>query len=116
MAQFSVDFFLIHETIISPPRILIQAIGETLLPLIPHLDDYACLICTSIAFTPIRLSCGHFFCVRCVGLIIHIIAIGFNSRLRCLVKMQKRGQGDCPMCRAPVVLIADRCENNLACE
>lgn len=22
--------------------------------------------------------------------------------------MQKRGQGDCPMCRAPTVLIADR--------
>ncbi|KAG6914825.1 hypothetical protein DXG01_015126 [Tephrocybe rancida] len=72
------------------PRVLVQAIGETLLPIIPHLDDYACLICTSIAFKPIRLSCGHLFCVRC------------------LVKMQKRGNGDCPMCRAPVVLKADR--------
>ncbi|GLB41102.1 putative SPX domain containing protein [Lyophyllum shimeji] len=71
-------------------RVLVQAIGETLLPIIPHLDDYACLICTSIAFKPIRLNCGHLFCVRC------------------LVKMQKRGSGHCPMCRAPCVLTADR--------
>lgn len=76
----------------SLPRVLVQAIGETLLPVIPHLDDYACLICTSIAFKPIRLNCGHLFCVRC------------------LVKMQKRGNADCPMCRAPSVLIADRCK------
>ncbi|KDN33403.1 hypothetical protein RSAG8_13505, partial [Rhizoctonia solani AG-8 WAC10335] len=33
--------------------------------------------------------CGHLFCVRC------------------LVKMQKRGQTDCPLCRTPCVLIAD---------
>jgi len=91
-AQFSADIFFIPTSAVtaSSSRVLIQAIGETLLPLIPHLDDYVCLICTSIAFTPIRLFCGHFFCVRC------------------LVKMQKRGQGDCPMCRAPSVLIADR--------
>jgi hypothetical protein len=30
---------------------------------------------------------------------------------RCLVKMQKRGKGNCPMCRAPTVLIADRCKS-----
>ncbi|KIP08754.1 hypothetical protein PHLGIDRAFT_117001 [Phlebiopsis gigantea 11061_1 CR5-6] len=69
---------------------LVQAMGETLLPIIPHIDDYACVICTSIAFKPIRLRCGHLFCVRC------------------LVKMQKRGKGNCPMCRAPTVLSADR--------
>ncbi|KAJ7698869.1 SPX domain-containing protein [Mycena metata] len=74
----------------SLPRILVQELGTTLLPIIPSLDDYACLICTSIAFKPIRLSCGHLFCVRC------------------LVKMQKRGNAACPMCRAPCVLLADR--------
>ncbi|KAJ7176466.1 SPX domain-containing protein [Mycena filopes] len=74
----------------SLPRILVQELGTTLLPIIPSLDDYACLICTSIAFKPIRLSCGHLFCVRC------------------LVKMQKRGSAHCPMCRAPCVLLADR--------
>ncbi|KAF6761736.1 RING-14 protein [Ephemerocybe angulata] len=77
-------------TTTSLPRTLVQAIGETLLPIIPHVDDYACLICTSIAFKPIRLNCGHLFCVRC------------------LVKMQKRGQADCPLCRAPVVLSANK--------
>ncbi|KAJ7732138.1 SPX domain-containing protein [Mycena metata] len=74
----------------SLPRILVQELGTTLLPVIPSLDDYACLICTSIAFKPIRLACGHLFCVRC------------------LVKMQKRGDAQCPMCRAPCVLRADR--------
>lgn len=76
----------------SLPRILVQAISETLLPIIPHLDDYACVICMNIAFKPIRLDCGHLFCVRC------------------LVKMQKRGQDECPMCRAPSVVVANRCK------
>ncbi|KAF9652502.1 hypothetical protein BDM02DRAFT_3089024 [Thelephora ganbajun] len=74
----------------SLPQLLVQAIGETILPIIPHVDDYSCVICTGIAFKPIRLSCGHLFCVRC------------------LVKMQKRGKSDCPMCRSPCVLTADR--------
>ncbi|KAK0453869.1 hypothetical protein EV421DRAFT_1897855 [Armillaria borealis] len=81
---------IIQSKSLSLPRILVQAIGEILLPIIPPLEDYACLICTNIAFKPVRLGCGHLFCVRC------------------LVKMQKRGQGDCPMCRAPTVLCADR--------
>lgn len=45
-------------------QMLIQAVGETIIPVIPHIDDYACAICTSIAFKPIRLRCGHLFCVR----------------------------------------------------
>ncbi|KAF8128422.1 hypothetical protein EV363DRAFT_1340689, partial [Boletus edulis] len=73
----------------SLPRLLVQAIGEVLLPIIPHIDDYSCLICASIAFKPIRLCCGHFFCVRC------------------LVKMQRRRMADCPMCRAQTVLQAN---------
>jgi len=84
------DLALVHRDSTSLPRVLVQAIGEILLPIIPHVDDYECLICTSIAFKPIRLFCGHLFCVRC------------------LVKMQKRGKGNCPMCRAPTVLKADR--------
>lgn len=32
---------------------------------------------------------------------------------RCLVKMQKSGKGNCPMCRAPTVLQADRCESHV---
>lgn len=45
---------------------LVQAVGETILPIVPHIDDYECVICTSIAFKPIRLQCGHLFCVRYV--------------------------------------------------
>lgn len=44
--------------------LLVQALTETLLPIIPHIDDYACVICTSLAFKPIRLRCSHLFCVR----------------------------------------------------
>lgn len=71
-----------------PLHVLIQAIEDTLIPVIPSLVDYSCLICTNIAFKPIRLDCGHMFCVRC------------------LVKLQKKGKANCPMCRAPSVLIA----------
>ncbi|KAI0325552.1 hypothetical protein GY45DRAFT_1330094 [Cubamyces sp. BRFM 1775] len=70
--------------------LLVQALTETLLPIIPHIDDYSCVICTSLAFKPIRLRCSHLFCVRC------------------LVKLQKRGEEHCPICRAPTVLSADR--------
>lgn len=53
-----------------------------LLTIIPQIDDYTCPICMSIAFKPIKLVCGHFFCVRC------------------LVKMKQRNKLDCPFCRA----------------
>ncbi|KAF8634688.1 hypothetical protein AX17_004125 [Amanita inopinata Kibby_2008] len=79
-----------YGSLASLPRILVQAISEVLLPIIPHVDDYACSICTNIAFKPVRLGCGHLFCVRC------------------LVKMQKRNQDNCPMCRAPNVLRANK--------
>lgn len=41
-------------------------IQTNLLTLVPQLNDYICPICASIAFKPIRLSCGHLFCVRCL--------------------------------------------------
>lgn len=69
---------------------MLLALTETLLPILPTVEDYTCLICTSIAFKPIRLDCGHLFCVRC------------------LVKMQKAGKGNCPLCRAPTVLRAGK--------
>ncbi|WRT68719.1 uncharacterized protein IL334_005699 [Kwoniella shivajii] len=74
----------------SLPHILLASLTNTLLPILPSLDDYACLICTSIAFKPIRLGCGHLFCVRC------------------LVKMQRAGKDECPLCRSKVVLLADK--------
>lgn len=84
------EFALLPQPPVSLPRLLVQAIGEILLPIVPHVDDYSCLICTSLAFKPIRLGCGHFFCVRC------------------LVKLQRLGKANCPVCRAPTVLKADR--------
>ncbi|WWC71252.1 uncharacterized protein I206_105205 [Kwoniella pini CBS 10737] len=74
----------------SLPHILLASLTNTLLPILPSLDDYSCLICTSIAFKPIRLGCGHLFCVRC------------------LVKMQRSGKEECPLCRGKVVLLADK--------
>jgi hypothetical protein len=84
------ELALLPQPPVSLPRLLVQAIGEILLPIVPHVDDYACLICTSLAFKPIRLGCSHLFCVRC------------------LVKLQKLGKANCPICRAPTVLKADR--------
>ncbi|WVF67671.1 hypothetical protein IAT40_002430 [Kwoniella sp. CBS 6097] len=74
----------------SLPHVLLASLTDTLLPILPSLDDYACLICTSIAFKPIRLGCGHLFCVRC------------------LVKMQRAGKEKCPLCRSKVILLADK--------
>lgn len=53
----------------------------SLLSLVPQLEDYTCLICTSVAFKPIRLLCGHMFCVRC------------------LVKLKQQQRNNCPVCR-----------------
>lgn len=61
-----------------------------LLTLVPQIDDYSCPICVGIAYKPIRLLCGHVFCVRC------------------LVKMKHRGKTDCPMCRSSnAIALAD---------
>ncbi|KAM0786898.1 hypothetical protein ACM66B_002322 [Microbotryomycetes sp. NB124-2] len=73
----------------SLPHVLLSTFTTTLLPVIPQIEDYECSICGEVAYKPIRLECGHKFCVRC------------------LVKMQKRGQDSCPQCRAPVVLRAN---------
>ncbi|BGP51244.1 hypothetical protein JCM10450v2_007173 [Rhodotorula kratochvilovae] len=73
----------------SLPHVLLSTFTTTLLPIIPQLEDYECSICGDVAFKPIRLNCGHKFCVRC------------------LVKMQKRGQDSCPQCRKAVVLRAN---------
>ncbi|KAH3668402.1 hypothetical protein OGAPHI_002156 [Ogataea philodendri] len=70
-----------------------SVIAQRLLNIIPQLEDYTCPICCSVAFKPIRLDCGHLFCVRC------------------LVKLQRKDEDKCPLCRQAVVLHAD--ERNL---
>ena len=56
-------------------------IQSSILKLVPQLEDFTCPICLSIAYKPIKLNCGHVFCVRC------------------LVKMKQRSKADCPICR-----------------
>lgn len=72
------------------PHALLMIFTDMLLPIIPQIGDYSCLICGDLACRPILLDCVHRFCIRC------------------LVKMQKRGQDPCPACRAPVVMKASK--------
>ncbi|KAG1728934.1 hypothetical protein EDB19DRAFT_1897348 [Suillus lakei] len=87
-----VELASLPQPLASLPRLLVQAVSKILLPIVPHINNYLCLICTSLTFKPIRLGHGHLFCVRC------------------LVKLQKHGNANCPICRAPTVLKAD-CTN-----
>ncbi|KAI0012416.1 SPX domain-containing protein [Xylariaceae sp. FL0662B] len=59
-----------------------------LISVVPQLDDYLCPICLAVAYWPIRLDCQHIFCSRC------------------LVKMSRKGDRFCPLCRADVVMQA----------
>ncbi|KAG0201444.1 hypothetical protein BGX28_005725 [Mortierella sp. GBA30] len=60
---------------------LTYTIGNQLVSIIPQPDDYACPICMSVAWKPIRLNCSHVFCVRC------------------LIKAQRKKMVHCPICR-----------------
>ena len=75
----SKDNVFIHGT--SVAQNICFLIQSKLLQLIPQIEDYTCPICMSVAFKPIRLTCSHIFCVRC------------------MVKMKQRGKVDCPLCR-----------------
>ncbi|KAK9387149.1 SPX domain-containing protein [Lipomyces mesembrius] len=63
--------------------------AEQLLTVIPQLDDYICPVCYLIAFKPVRLDCGHVFCIRC------------------LVKLQRQQKDGCPICRQNVLMNAN---------
>ena len=79
----------------SLPHILLSLLSTTLLPILPSIDNFKCGICYSVAWRPIRLDCFHLFCIRC------------------LVKLQKQGKRDCPLCRAKdAVATADASEWN----
>ncbi|XDG04885.1 hypothetical protein ABKA04_004500 [Annulohypoxylon sp. FPYF3050] len=59
-----------------------------LISAVPQLDDYLCPICFAVAYWPVRLECQHIFCSRC------------------LVKMSRKGERFCPLCRADVIMRA----------
>ncbi|EXJ59893.1 hypothetical protein A1O7_04040 [Cladophialophora yegresii CBS 114405] len=71
-------------------------ISEEVLSVIPQLNDYLCPICFSISWRPVRLRCGHLFCIRC------------------MIVMQQEENNHCPLCREAVVMEAT--EKNIDCE
>ncbi|KAI0798354.1 RING-14 protein [Xylaria sp. FL0064] len=62
--------------------------SNELISVVPQLDDYLCPICFAIAYWPVRLQCQHVFCSRC------------------LVKMSRKGERHCPLCRADTIMLA----------
>ncbi|KAL6851984.1 SPX domain-containing protein [Trichoderma novae-zelandiae] len=63
-------------------------ISDELVSIIPQVNEYLCPICYNIAYQPVRLDCQHVFCIRCS------------------VKLQRRQEEHCPLCRARVVMDA----------
>lgn len=59
---------------------------DRVLPLVPQLSEHLCPVCCAVAFKPVRLGCGHRFCVRC------------------LVKLRRAREDRCPLCRADCLL------------
>lgn len=69
-------------------RAVCYVISSEILSVVPQLEDFLCPICFAVAFKPIRLCCGHVFCIRC------------------LVVMQQQRQAMCALCRNPSVMEA----------
>ncbi|KAK9452951.1 SPX domain-containing protein [Dipodascopsis uninucleata] len=74
---------------VSMSRLICYIMAKNLISLIPQIEDYSCPVCLSIVFKPIRVKCGHVFC------------------LTCLTKMQRMMRSSCPLCREHVILRAD---------
>lgn len=72
----------------SVARDICAQMSSELVSVVPQLDDYLCPVCFAVAYWPLRLDCQHVFCSRC------------------LVKMARRGERYCPLCRADVVMEA----------
>ena len=64
-------------------------ISEHVLARVPQLSDHLCPICFTISYKPVRLTCGHTFCIRC------------------MITMQRAKAKNCPLCRGDVVMEAD---------
>jgi hypothetical protein len=73
-------------------------VNTRILSSVPQLDDYSCPMCCEIEWRPVKLSCGHVFCIRC------------------LIVMQNNKQHNCPFCRAKSVFDAnsENLDNELA--
>ena len=76
-------------------RSLCFKISQEVLTVVPQLNDYLCPVCFNISFKPIRLRCGHVFCIRC------------------MIVMQRANEDHCPLCRGPVVMQADSSKQSI---
>ena len=72
------QYSFIHDSL---TQALCYAVATHLLTIVPQPQDYNCPVCMSISWKPIRLKCGHVFCVRC------------------LIKAQRCNMTNCPLCR-----------------
>ncbi|KAF2106380.1 SPX domain-containing protein [Lophiotrema nucula] len=71
-------------------------VNNQILSHVPQVDDYACPMCMEIKWRPVKLRCGHTFCIRC------------------LIIMQTNKQHVCPLCREKTV--EEACSDNLDVE
>lgn len=83
---------LLSDEALSPQtmaKLMCAQLSNEILAIVPQLSDYTCPVCFSISYKPIRLRCGHVFCIRC------------------MIVMQRSEQSHCPLCRGDVVMQAD---------
>ena len=83
---------LLGDEALSPQtmaKLMCAQLSNEILAIVPQLSDYTCPVCFSISYKPIRLRCGHVFCIRC------------------MIVMQRSEQSHCPLCRGDVVMQAD---------
>ncbi|PVI07014.1 RING-14 protein [Periconia macrospinosa] len=64
-------------------------VNTQILSHVPQLDDYSCPMCMDLKWRPVKLQCGHTFCIRC------------------LIVMQTNKQDRCPLCREITVVGAN---------
>ncbi|EOA89809.1 uncharacterized protein SETTUDRAFT_26135 [Exserohilum turcica Et28A] len=64
-------------------------VNTQILSHVPQIDDYSCPMCMEIQWRPVKLSCNHTFCIRC------------------LIVMQNNKQYNCPFCRERTIFNAN---------
>ncbi|RGB37719.1 SPX domain-containing protein [Rhizophagus diaphanus] len=82
-ASFKFGKLLKHDSYFTGTmgKSLCQVMNKQLSTITPQIEDHTCPICTFIYWKPIRLCCGHVFCVRC------------------LIKSERKKMRNCPICR-----------------
>lgn len=64
-------------------------VNTQILSHVPQIDDYSCPMCMELQWRPVKLSCNHTFCIRC------------------LIVMQNNKQYNCPFCRQRTIFDAN---------